>query len=366
MANKKNKKVPKGLYNISKLLATGCNWMLLLGMRSNGKSYQVTKTILEDYIKDGTKFVYLRRWRDDINGTSVDEFFNNVDINKITNGKYDTVVLYSQKIFFAHYDDNGVVKRGEHIGYACNLNTAERNKSWSFNDVGNIAYEEFVPQDASYLVNEPQKLLQFVSTVFRLWEGHVFLIGNTLNRVNPYFRDWQLTNAVDMRQGDIQIYHMPKPDGGSVDLAVEMCSNVEFDNKMFFGVGAKSIVKGEWEVNNYPHLDYNYKDFEICYEMGVKYDSLRYVVQILCHRTKDIVCTYVYKLTSNRPIDRWICDYVSYDRLITKGWLPNKAEDMIRYDISQGKVRFCDNMAGSDFYHIMSQLRLMTIDTLKI
>ena len=41
----------KKYYNISNILKTDAPWMMLLGQRSNGKSYQVKQTVLENAYK---------------------------------------------------------------------------------------------------------------------------------------------------------------------------------------------------------------------------------------------------------------------------------------------------------------------------
>ena len=56
-------------YDLKPLLDAGCNWMILYGMRSNGKSYAVKKHIIDDALK-GKNFVYLRRWSEDIKTAS--------------------------------------------------------------------------------------------------------------------------------------------------------------------------------------------------------------------------------------------------------------------------------------------------------
>ena len=53
----------KKYYDISNMLSTKAQYMMLLGQRANGKSYQAKKTVLSNAFKTGRKFVYLRRWK---------------------------------------------------------------------------------------------------------------------------------------------------------------------------------------------------------------------------------------------------------------------------------------------------------------
>ena len=65
----------KQYYDITKVLSTGAQWIILLGQRANGKSYQAKKLVLENGFKNHRKFIYLSRWESDINETSVTSYF---------------------------------------------------------------------------------------------------------------------------------------------------------------------------------------------------------------------------------------------------------------------------------------------------
>ena len=75
-------------YDISNLLSTEAQYMMLLGQRANGKSYQAKKTVLEHFIETGEKFVYLRRWQADIKIKAINKYFEDMPISKITNKQY--------------------------------------------------------------------------------------------------------------------------------------------------------------------------------------------------------------------------------------------------------------------------------------
>ena len=62
----------KHYYDISSMLATKAQYMILLGQRSNGKSYQAKMTVLTNAYKNKRKFVYLRRWKEDIKQKSTE------------------------------------------------------------------------------------------------------------------------------------------------------------------------------------------------------------------------------------------------------------------------------------------------------
>ena len=50
-------------YNLSNLLKTESQYKMLLGERSNGKSYAVKEYVLNEAYKNNNQFAYIRRWR---------------------------------------------------------------------------------------------------------------------------------------------------------------------------------------------------------------------------------------------------------------------------------------------------------------
>ena len=86
-------------YDLKPLLDTGCNYMILYGMRSNGKSYAVKKHIIEEAL-NGRNFVYLRRWSEDIKASSVAAYFDDMPFLELTGGKYAGIMPYQGYFYF--------------------------------------------------------------------------------------------------------------------------------------------------------------------------------------------------------------------------------------------------------------------------
>ena len=118
----------KKYYDISSILATKAQYMMLLGQRSNGKSYQAKNTILKNAYDKGRKFVYLRRWKEDIKAKSVTAYFGDMPINKITKGEWEGIKAWNGEIYFYRTEEGEEVK-SKSIGRFCALNEAERYKS---------------------------------------------------------------------------------------------------------------------------------------------------------------------------------------------------------------------------------------------
>lgn len=355
----------KSYYNIRNLLETDAEYMIMLGQRANGKSYQAKWTTLKEAYDDGTKFVYLRRWKADITANEVEKYFGDMPVEDITHGEYDHVKAWRNTLYFAQRDDDGKSIKGQEIGRYCALNEAERYKSWAFTDPngeGNpykyIIYEEFIT-DATYLIDEPTRLQQFVSTVFRHYRGHVLMVGNTLSRVCPYFLEWCLDGTLNQKIGTIEIYHYHTSTGGDIDIAVEYCANVNHKNNMFFGSAEKQIVSGEWDVREVPKLPRKYDEYICAYEILVIYQSFKFAMQLLIEPEDGGRIVYIYPYTKRREILRKITTDFS-DSLFESAKLNLRLppEALIADCFRMGKVCFSDNMCGADFKHVNDVMKI--------
>lgn len=356
----------KQYYDISDVLSTNAQYIILLGQRANGKSYQAKKTALENVFNNKKKFVYLRRWKDDIKAASVEKYFADMPIERITRGEFDHIRAWHNNLYFAQTDEDGKIIRGPEIGMYGALNEAERYKSWAFtnpstgeNNYEYIIYEEFIT-DKLYLTDEPNRLQQFVSTVFRNNGGHVLMVGNTLSRVCPYFTEWCLDGTLNQKIGTIEVYHYHTGDGGIVDIAVERCANTTQKNKMFFGQSEKQIVSGEWDTREVPHLPRRHEEYDMVYEVLVEYQKFKFVMQLLIEPKDGGTIVYIYPYTKNRKIIRKISTEFTDDIWTTSRLdISRKPEAVMANCFRIGKVCFSDNLCGADFNNINSVMRIV-------
>lgn len=341
----------KKYYDITNLLNTKAQYLILLGQRANGKSYQCKKTVLEAAYNNDRWFVYLRRYKADIKTKAVESYFADMDINAITHGEYEGIIAWNGSIYFSLTNDKGEVVKGKEIGKYCSLNEYERYKSWAFVDFDYILYEEFIT-DGAYLPDEPRQLQQYVSTVARHRSITVFLVGNTLSRVCPYFAEWCLEGVLKQKLGTIEIYHHHLEDS-VVDIAVEYCANINYDNKMFFGQSAKQIVAGEWDTTEVPKLPRKQEEYELVYEILVEYQKFQFVLNLLVEPIDGGLVVFVYPFTGQRKILRKLTEQFSDSPYIsTRLDLSKRPEALISDCFRLGKVCYSDNLTGSDFKHV--------------
>ena len=344
-------------YDITNMLKTDAEYMILLGQRSNGKSYQVKKVCIEDAMK-GKKFVYMRRWKDDIKQRNITSYFDDMPVSALTKGKWDGVQAINGYLYFVNYDSLGHIDTKEIIGRYIALNEYERYKSQVFKGYTNFIYEEFIT-DKIYLDDEPRLLQQMVSTVARLDKIRVFLIGNTLSRVCPYFSEWSLEGVLRQKQGTIELYHY-HTDDVVVTIAVEYCSNTNNKNTMFFGQSARQIISGEWDVKDVPKLPKNKDEYEKVYEILIEYQSFRFILELLIEPNDGGAICYVYPFTSHRNVLRVISDKFSDSPFITSRLDRNKRpEEMIMNLIRLDKICYSDNLTGSDFKKVLEYIKIL-------
>ena len=214
-------------YNIDRITKENANYNLIYGEKSNGKSYQVKhKKAVEHYLETGKRFILLRRWGDDISTLWVEQYFADIDVEKLTNNKYNCITCYRKVLYLSIFNTVTLkTERHEKIGYVMALNTEQHMSSASFLDVDTIIFEEFMER-GSYIKNEPSRLEIFYNTVDRRrGEVKLWLIGNSISKVCPYIYAWGLDDIFrKLKQGEIATKTI-KNENNEVKIAIEYCLN---------------------------------------------------------------------------------------------------------------------------------------------
>lgn len=71
----------KKYYSLKKILEKGCLYSIIIGERSNGKSYSVLEKMLKNYLETGEEGAYVRRWDTDLQGKRCKSLFNSLMCN---------------------------------------------------------------------------------------------------------------------------------------------------------------------------------------------------------------------------------------------------------------------------------------------
>ena len=164
-------------YSLRKCLSYNRYLNILIGGRGIGKTYQLKKYVIEQYLKSKKQFVWLRRYKTEIK-EATDGFFTKHK-NNYPDHKFEI------KGKTAYID-------GEQAGRFIALTNADILKgSDDFSAVTTIVYDEFIIDNKSsfrrYLPNELRVFTDLQETIFRTrQDGKVFMLANALSMVNPY------------------------------------------------------------------------------------------------------------------------------------------------------------------------------------
>ena len=338
---------------------TEAQYRILVSERSTGKSYNVKTNRLKEAYEKGWMFWYLRCNPLEIKATGVMEYFNDAPVEEITHGEYTRVFAFGGQLFFANMSARGKYEKGPQIGWYGDLYHYGTYKSHAYTDCHNIIFEEFI-NDMPHDEHEPYWLQQLVSTIFRDNTGVVWMIGNTVNKINVYTEEWQLENFCNMKPGEIDVYdkHSTGPEGEDIitKIAVEFCQSLGSTSKMFFGNAAKSIKGGEWDVyeqNKIPNEEL--QKFKMVYEVVLQGFGFKYLMQLYIGQNGDRF-VYVKPHTTARKIRRIISEQWSPDPMITPSFNTDiRPEAMMKELFYNNKLVFPTDRIGTDFQNLINQ-----------
>lgn len=350
-------------YNIDEIDSKGCIYNLIFGEKSNGKSYQVKlKKMLKKYLETGRRFILMRRWDADMKNNWIESYFSNMDVESMTDKKYNTIIKYRNEILFAKNiigEDGSIkTKKGEKCGYAIPLSLEQHFSSADFTDCDDIILEEFMER-GSYLPNEVSKFTAFYSTVDRKrGTTRVWLIGNTITKANPYIYEWGLTKKINaMKQGDIITLELPNSEGEPVTMAVEYCKS-SGGKSMAIGKSASMIDKGYWQANPQPHLPKSKNCYTIIYRLGFQFQGFKFLAELLVDKDNSSnMGWFIYPYFKEFGKDiHVISDMVS----IEPNWhrslnFNTKSEKLTKLleTFSEEKLFFSDDLTGTDFKQVI-------------
>lgn len=358
MSNKRIK-YPVQQSKVKKLVAS-CDWLLLLGARANGKSYSAKNFIIKECIDKGKEFIYLRRYDLDIKDSVCVSYFGDCPVETMTNGEYSCIDVYRKGIYLANIDpDTHKIIRGEKIGYCHALSGAEHYKSLAFPNVEFIDFEEFVSFDGRYLFNELSKLQQYASSIFRNRKGKILMIGNTISRLCPYYRELNL-DIEGAPLGTIKHYIYHNDNGEDTKLTAWLTEPLNYNSGMFFGLSSNNITKGAYEVQEQPHLPKSIVKYKVLYTLVMEYNNFKFLCQLLQDKDEcNNVCWYVQPKTSEiKEGTRVISNKFSPDPLYTTNFRQaiNENEARVLRMFNDDKVCFSDNLTGTEFKNILKNL----------
>ena len=343
-------------YSLDNIKKKNAVYNIIIGERSNGKTYAVLMEGLKTYLKTGGQIAYVRRWKEDITGKRASGIWNaineNGEVAKLTNGKFEGVHYYNGKFYLCNYRNNKVVyNEKDCIGYTFALSDTEHNKSISYPRVEIIFFDEFITKHL-YLNDEFILFMNTISTIVRQRTNvTIYMCGNTVDKYCPYFKEMGLNHIYKMEQGTIDVYRYGN---SKLTVAVEYCASTKRKKKnnfyfAFDNPKLEMITGGAWELDMYPHLPMKFKPKDIKFIYFIIFNDNIYQCEIV--QKDNVTFTYIHlKTTPIKDDDKdliYTLDYVpkmNYNRNILKPI--NKLQERILWYFKTDRVYYQNNEVG--------------------
>ena len=371
---RKNKLITNDFYTLDRILNFKTSYYMIIGERSNGKTYSVKDRIIK-MLKDkpDKKFIYLRRRHDYIVRTKTMEVF--ADINNVVFNELGTYINYSpNKGFYLENDEDN------RIGWALSIEDAYNFKGVPFPDVEIILFDEFI--DKEYMEKELELFINLISTITRGNDCEIFMLANTVSRNCPYFELFGI-DISKLKKGTISVVQHHN----GVSVAIEYCKTLVFEGKdishkknKYVGFDGNETVQmvmyGDWEHESLPTLKIDgvywncktrrlipiyFSDIRSVYEISISLDGIPIG---FCRRVN----------TQQGKVNRKILYNISPDGIeLTNinGTVPlfrNKSQmlmDNATYNLLNifleclkcGRVLFTDALEGTEFLQLISRLK---------
>lgn len=365
---------------VEPLLKLDCHYNIIIGERSNGKSYSVLKYAIQQYYKDGSQLAYVRRNDEDLKGNRARNVFSNLVLNneiaKCTDNNWDGVEFFrgawylTRRIETEKTDEFGATiwtteRNDDPFAYAFALSTADHDKSTGYPRVRNIMFDEFIAR--IYLADEFVLFENLISTIVRYRDDvKIWMCGNTINRFAPYYREMGLTKIKKQEKGSIDVYRFG--DKSKLRVAVYFSDSPAKSGKpsdvyFAFNNPRLDMITGKgnaWEIDIYPHLPIKYARKDVIFEYFIKWDDDIYHCEIIIKG--DNCFTYIHEKTT--PIKDesalvFTTEYSpkpNYRRKILKPM--SEAENKLAWFFRAEKVFYQDNTVGDAIQNYLNWCRM--------
>lgn len=280
---------------------------MIIGQRSNGKTYSVLKTILENYINKGQRAAYIRRYAEEIQPKNIQLLFDQESLRdliiELSGGNYNGTFYRANCFYLVCYGEDGKIISKDTTPFCITraINTWETTKGQDAGVLHLICFDEFATRNA-YLPDEFIKFCNLLSSLVRDRDDVViYMLANTVNKYCPYFKEMGLGDVSQIPQGELRVYNFGQSE---LRVALEYCDPVKATQKVanklfaFDNPQLEMVKNGKWEIKNYArapypiHEDMVLKDFYVLFnEQMIKGRIVKYKTDLFLffnRQTKDI------------------------------------------------------------------------------
>lgn len=172
-------------WSMKRARSYGCSLNFIIGPRGPGKTYALTKYCVEQFIKAGHQFIWVRRFTKEVKECA-GAFLRDMLKNEEFPGH--ELAMKGRKVYVD----------GKIAGELLALATADDRKSSPTPDVYTLVFDEFIIDNGAkgyrhYLPGEITTFLNLISSTVRQRPGwSVWLLANAVTVNNPYFIYWNI------------------------------------------------------------------------------------------------------------------------------------------------------------------------------
>lgn len=341
-------------YSLKNIMKKNAIYNIIIGQRSNGKTYSVISLMIRGFIQQSIPSAYIRRLDSELIPSTLFRLLapHTDDIKKLSKGIYNDYIYKARVFYLVYRNNNGDIEKiSEPCIYCYALSLSKNAKGADRGEILYTLFDEFLTR-RFYLNNEFIIYTELLSTIIRNRDNVInFLVGNTVNKYCPYFSEMGLNHIAEQKQGTIDLYTYSNTD---LTVAVEYCAENEISkiSSKYFGFDnpqLNMITRGMWELANYPHCMERVTKNNIISKCYIIFDSNILCINIVKTNSVYLLITpqthtipdkhIIYSDTaSNNPY--FVCDITRDNKKISK---------IIYQLIIQNKVFFSDNNTGEIF-----------------
>lgn len=227
---------------------------MILGQRSDGKTYGIIKDSIEGYTKNMGQSAYIRRFDESCKKSLLQDLTrpHNGTIKKLTKGQYTATEYRSKRFYFTNLGDNPESDKNPFLSVFA-MNTWENSKGADSGEFYNVIFDEIVSNN-KYLPNEYMIFENVMSSILRNRnKSRLIMLGNPINQICPYFDEFNI-EPHKLKPGDV-VYRISSGGVKMKFIYVPAMSEKHRTLHSIFDFNKTgSIQTGYWEFGDFPRL----------------------------------------------------------------------------------------------------------------
>jgi len=190
--------------NYDKIFKYNCDFNLIFGQKSSGKTYGIIKKALKKFFECGLPSVYMRRYKNELSEFNMYKVFQPHDdyVKQLSHGEYDCLYYYRRRVYLAKVKGDKIEKSNKIVFFTYALNNFEKENGGDIGETAYIINDEFFTSE-KYLPHEDIKFITCISNIVRnRINTKIFCLGNSINLYNPILKLFDI-DINKLTQGEI-------------------------------------------------------------------------------------------------------------------------------------------------------------------